>query len=248
MITLYGGGTPNVFKVLIILSEIGEPFEIKTVNVTAEEQFTPEFVALNPNSKIPVIIDHDAPGGEPLVLAESGAILFYLAEKSGRFLPGEPVTRARTMQWLMFQMASVGPMFGQAIHFRHAAPPGNEYGSARYITEVKRIYSLLDQQVGDKDYVSGNEYTIADMAIYPWAVNYFGTLGLSPEPYPNLGKWFERIGRRPAVQRVAKVNYEMFKANREHLKHADSDSMDRFFGRGRYSTADSDPRETPTAR
>jgi GST-like protein len=179
MITLYGGGTPNVFKILIMLSETDLPFALERVNVAAEEQFRPEFVALNPNCKIPLIIDQDGPNGQPLVLAESGAILLYLAEKTGRFLPSEPTARARTFQWLMFQIASVGPMFGQAVHFTHAAPEGNEYGRQRYVTEVRRQYALMDAHLATNAYLAGEAFTIADMATYPWAANYLGTLGMA---------------------------------------------------------------------
>jgi GST-like protein len=237
MITLYGGGTPNVYKVLIMLGETGLPFETKVVNVLAQEQFRPEFVALNPNMKIPVIVDHDGPNGLRHTVFESGAILIYLAEKTGMFLPSEPVARSHVLQWLMFQMASVGPMFGQAMHFRHAAPPGNDYAQARYLTEVRRLYAVLDGQLAKNDHIAGAEFSIADMAIYPWAANYFNVLGIPRHDYPNVLKWMARLEERPGLQKVAPLNKEMFKAGRAYQETADADSLDRFFGRGRYSTA-----------
>jgi GST-like protein len=181
MITLYGGGTPNVFKVLIMLSETEVPFEVRRINVLAQEQFAPEFLALNPNAKIPVIVDDDGPNGQTCTVFESGAILLYLAEKTGQFLPAASAERYRVLQWLMLQMASIGPMFGQAVHFCHAAPDGSDYARTRYRTEVRRLYALLDGQLAAKAYVAGDQYSIADMAIYPWAANYFNTLSIPRE-------------------------------------------------------------------
>jgi len=234
MITLYGGGTPNVFKVLIMLGETGLPFEVVRVNVMAQEQFAPEFVALNPNAKIPVLVDDDGPGGRQHTVFESGAILIYLAEKTGRFLPVESLARFQVLQWLMFQMASVGPMFGQAMHFRHVAPPDNDYGRKRYLTEVRRLYAVLDGQLAKNTYVAGAEYSIADMAIYPWAANYFRALFVPIDDYPHVIEWLARVEERPGVRQVQALNKEMFLAGREHQKVADADSIDRFFGRGRY--------------
>jgi GST-like protein len=241
MIKLYGGGTPNVHKVLIMLAETGLPYEVEHVDVMAEQQFRPEFVALNPNSKIPVIVDNDGPAGGPHSVFESGAILIYLAEKTGRFLPTDPVARSRTLQWLMFQMASVGPMFGQALHFSHAAPKdkagGNDYAVHRYLTEVRRLYGVLERQLSANDYVAGAEYGIADMAVYPWAGRYRKHLGVGPEEFPRVAEWTSRLEARPGVAAVAGAIRDLLRAGRDATAQAKPHSMDRFYGRGRYLTA-----------
>ena len=237
MITLYGGGTPNVFKVLFMLGETGLAFRIERVNVLAQEQFRPEFIALNPNAKIPVLVDDDGPNGQAHTVFESGAILIYLAEKTGRFLPVESVARYRVLQWLMFQMASVGPMFGQAMHFRHAAPAGSDYARRRYLTEARRLYGVMNGQLAASSHIAGDELSIADMAAYPWAANYFNALDVPRQDYPHVTAWMARLEERPGLQRVNTLAKDLFKSGQVDMKKADADSLDRFFGRGRYFTA-----------
>jgi len=236
MITLYSGGTPNVAKVLLMLCETGLAFELHPIDVTAEQQFAPEFVALNPNSKIPVIVDHDGPGGAPHTVFESGAILFYLAEKTGRFLPTELAARSRVMQWLMFQMASIGPMFGQAIHFSYAALGENEYALHRYLTEVKRQYGVLERRLSAGAFL-GDDYSIADMAAYPWVGRYAKQLGIALDEYPGVAAWVERLRERPEVARADAMVKDILRSQRDSLKTGKPDSLDRFYGRGRYRTA-----------
>lgn len=235
MIKLYGSGSPNVFKVLFMLGETGLDFELERVNVVAQEQFAPEFVALNPNAKVPVIVDEDGPGGRPHTVFESGAILIYLAEKTGRFLSQDAAARSETLQWLMWQMASLGPQFGQALHFKYIAPPGNDYARRRYLTEARRLYGVLDARLARKPFVGGDEFTIADIAIYPWAGKYFKTLGIDAAEFPHVAAWAQRIEARPGLQKVNDLATRLFKDGLAAQKEADADSLDRFFGRGRYA-------------
>jgi GST-like protein len=189
MIKLYAWHTPNGRKVSVMLEECGLPYEIVKINLGKGEQFTPEFTGLNPNQKIPAIVDGD------LRLAESGAILIYLAEKAGRLL--EP--RYPVMQWLMFQMAHVGPMLGQAHHFRLQAKEKLPYAIERYEQEAARIYGVLERELARREYLAA-EYSIADIATYPWIMRYFN-FGVALEDYPALQRWADKIGARPAVQR-----------------------------------------------
>lgn len=199
MITLYTWGTPNGRKVSIMLEECGFEYDVKTVDITRGEQLLPEFVAVNPNSKIPAIVDSDGPDGSPLTLFESGAILVYLAEKAGRFLPADPRGRYAALQWLMFQMGGVGPMFGQTHHFLRFAPEPVPYAVKRYSTETARLYGVLDRRLGEVEYLAG-AYSIADMATYPWVARHeWQNIDLSV--YPNVLRWCQAIGARPAVQR-----------------------------------------------
>ena len=167
MIDLYGCGSPNVLKILLMLEETELPYRLHAVNVHAGEQFREEFLALNPNAKVPVIVDHDMTSG-PHAVFESGAILYYLAEKTGRFLGHTHVERSACMQWLTWQVAGVGPMFGQALHFQFVAPDGNEYARRRYLTEVKRLYDVAERRLAQSQWLAGDDYTIADMAAWPW--------------------------------------------------------------------------------
>lgn len=189
MYTIYGLGTPNGFKISIALAELKQVYQTKIIDIAKDEQFTPEFLALNPNHKIPVLVDSDAEGGE-LVLAESGAILLYLAEKHGQFLPAAAHERWATIQWLMFQMAGFGPMLGQLHHFKVYAPEVVPYAISRYDREGRRLYGVLNTQLAGKQYVAGNDYTIADMALYPWAHSY-EKQGIDLAEYPNVKAWFE---------------------------------------------------------
>jgi GST-like protein len=195
VIKLYAAHTPNGRKISVMLEECALPYEIVKVDLAKGEQRTPEFTAINPNQKIPAIVD-----GE-VTLAESGAILIYLAEKCDRFLP--QAQRHVTLQWLMFQMAHVGPMLGQAHHFRLQAKEKLPYAIERYEKEAARIYGVLDRELQKRDYLAG-EYTIADIATYPWIMRYFN-FGVALDDYRALKRWTERISARPAVQRGMEV-------------------------------------------
>jgi GST-like protein len=238
VIELYGSPTPNVLKVIMILEEIGERYETRRVDVWRGEQFTEQFVALNPNSKVPVIVDREGIDGRSRVVFESGAILFYLAEKSGRFLPRAGGERYDVMQWLMFQMAGVGPMSGQFNHFFMFAPPGNEYSRRRYATELKRLYGVIDRRLSGSGFIGGSEYSIADMSVFPWIRNQarrFGAeiewLRIDAAAHPHLGRWFESVSQRTATQRALLA----FDAIGSTLKGATADDLDRIFGRGKYA-------------
>src|SRR5665213_124901 len=168
MIDLYGTGSPNVFKILLMLAETELPYRLHDVAVLPGEQYSEAFRQLNPNGKVPVIVDPDGPAGKPQVVFESGAILIYLAEKSGQLLPADPSARSQTLQWLMLSAASIGPMFGQALHFRYVAASGNDYARRRYEREVERLYDVLETRLNDTEYLAGELFTIADVAAFPW--------------------------------------------------------------------------------
>ncbi len=203
MIELYTHATPNGHKVSILLEELALPYRIKLVDLTKGEQFAPDFLRINPNNKIPAIVDSDGPGGTPITVWESGAILIYLAEKArSDLLPTEPRARYTTLQWLMFQMAGIGPMFGQAGHFTLYAKEQVPYGIERYSHESKRILGVMDRRLGVARYLAGDCYTIADIAAYPWtnsAVR-IPTIG-ALDAWPNVVRWRGEIAARPAVQR-----------------------------------------------
>lgn len=196
MIDFYTFTTPNGHKPAIMLEELGLPYTIHKIHIGEGDQFKPEFVAINPNSKIPAIIDRDA----DITVFESGAILIYLAEKTGKLLPIDPAARAKVIEWLMFQMASVGPMFGQFGHFRNFAPEKIPYGINRYEKETLRLFGVLDKQLADNTYIAG-EYSIADIATYPWvAAAITPYLEVSLEDFPNVQRWVDLMASRPAVQ------------------------------------------------
>jgi GST-like protein len=195
MIDLYTFTTPNGRKVSVMLEEVSLPYNVHKIDISKGDQFTPEYVAINPNSKIPAIIDHDT----DMTVFESGAILIYLAEKTGKFLPADQKSRFQVLEWLMLQMASVGPMFGQLNHFKRFAPEKIPYAIERYEKETLRLYGVLDNQLADKEFIC-NDYSIADMATYPWVATY-EFQGLTLDNHPNLKRWFETIQQRPAVQR-----------------------------------------------
>ena len=199
MIDLYTWTTPNGRKVSIMLEEIGLAYRAHRIDISKGDQFTPAFVAINPNSKIPAIVDPDGPGGKTLAVFESGAILIYLAEKTGQLLPGDPVRRIETLEWLMFQMAGVGPMFGQRHHFFRSAPEKVPYALERYTKETHRIYGVLDKRLADNEYLAGT-YSIADIATYPWVARWEWH-ELDWSKFPNVARWFKAVGARPAVQR-----------------------------------------------
>ncbi|MDH5212204.1 MAG: glutathione S-transferase N-terminal domain-containing protein [Betaproteobacteria bacterium] len=199
MIDLYTWSTPNGRKVSIMLEECVLPYRVHAVNIGKGEQFTPEFLAINPNNRIPAIVDPDGPDGRPLTLFESGAILIYLAEKTGKFMPRAPRARLICLQWLMLQMGGVGPMFGQAHHFLRAAKEQVPYGIKRYTEETRRLYGVLQKRLTEAEYLA-DEYSIADIATFPWVAR-FEWHKVDLADFPAVKRWFDRINARPAVQK-----------------------------------------------
>ena len=199
MIDLYTWGTPNGRKVSIMLEEIGLPYAVFPIDISKGDQFTSDFIRINPNSKIPAVVDHDGPDGKPFAVFESGAILIYLGDKTGKFLPKEPAIYYEALQWLMFQMGGVGPMFGQAHHFRRFAPEKIPYAIERYSKEARRLYGVMDAQLKDREFLAG-PYTIADIATYPWAARHEWQ-GVDLGDFPNVRRWFNTISARPAVKK-----------------------------------------------
>ncbi len=204
MIDVYSWATPNGHKVHIMLEECALQYKAIPVNIGAGDQFKPDFLAISPNNKIPAIVDSDGPDGRPISLFESGAILLYLAGKTGRFLPDGVRERDEVLQWVMFQMGGVGPMLGQNHHFRQYAPERLPYAVDRYTNEAKRIYGVIDRQLERNKFVAGNQYSIADMAIFPWLRNW-ANQGIVLDDYPHLKVWFNKLAERPAVQRGVQV-------------------------------------------
>lgn len=201
MIDFYGWNTPNGQKISIMLEEINLPYKIHLVDITKGEQFNPDFLKISPNNKIPAIIDHDCIDGNPISIFESGSILIYLAEKTGKFLSTDLRQRTETISWLMFQMAGFGPMLGQAHHFRQFAPEKIPYAIERYSNEAKRLYGVLDKRLSEVEFLAPH-YSIADIAAFPWAAEQFREWqGIDIKDYPNVKRWFETIAARPAVQK-----------------------------------------------
>jgi len=208
---LYSLPTPNGVKVSILLEELGLPYEVHLVDFGKNDQTTPEFLSLNPNNKIPAIIDPDGPGGQPLALFESGAILWYLAEKTGRFIPADPAARYETLQWLMFQMGGVGPMFGQLGFFHKFA--GKDYEDKRprdrYVAEAKRLLQVLDKRLEGRDWLMGADYTVADIATWPWVRNLFGFYAagdlVGQAEFKNVARVLQQFVARPAVARGLEI-------------------------------------------
>jgi len=200
MIEVYSWATPNGHKVHIMLEECGLPWRVHAVDIGAGDQFEPEFLAISPNNKIPAIVDPDGPGGAPISLFESGAILLYLAAKTGKLLPEDLRGRYAVLEWLMFQMGSVGPMLGQTHHFRMYAPEKLDYAINRYTNEANRLYGVMDRRLSKSKYIAGTDYTIADIAIFPW-LRSWKNQGIDWAEYPHLKGWFDEIAARPAVVR-----------------------------------------------
>ncbi len=232
MIDLYALTSPNVQKIYVMLEETKLPYKEHFVDVWKGEQYNPDFIKINPNSKIPAIVDHDGPGGKPYTVFELGAILMYLAEKSGQFLAKDPAKKYDVLQWLMFQLTSIGPMFGQFTHFKMFATKDNAYSMTRYQTEVKRLYEVMEKRLAQAPYLGGSDYSIADIATFPWARNH-DAQGVKWEDHPNLARWFKAIDERPAVKTaLAKIG-----AIKSHRDNATDDQKDRFFNRGKYARA-----------
>jgi len=203
-IQLYSWATPNGHKVHILLEELGLPYEVHAIDIGRGDQFDPEFLKISPNNKMPAIVDPEGPDGKPLSLFESGAILLYLAEKHGRFLPQDPRGRYGCIQWLMWQMGGLGPMLGQAHHFLQYAPEEIPYARARYANEARRLYGVLNRRLAESPYLAGEDYSIADIAAWPWT-RVPERQGVERADYPNFQRWFNAIAARPAVQRGVEV-------------------------------------------
>ncbi|MHB1200649.1 MAG: glutathione S-transferase N-terminal domain-containing protein [Polaromonas sp.] len=208
MIKVYSWPTPNGHKVHIMLEEcglrLGRDWEVIPVNIGTGDQFKPEFLAISPNNKIPALVDPNGPDGKPISLFESGAILLYLAAKTGKLLPKTDRLKFQVLQWLMFQMGGVGPMLGQTHHFRMYAPAKIDYAINRYTSEAKRLYGVMDRQLATSKFIACHQYTVADVAIFPW-LRSWENQGIAWTDYPYLKKWFDLIGDRPAVQRGIRV-------------------------------------------
>jgi GST-like protein len=204
MIDVYSWPTPNGHKVHIMLEECGLAYRAIPIDISAGDQFKPEFLAISPNNKIPAIVDADGPDGQPISLFESGAILLHLAGKTGKFLGNTDREKYDTLQWLMFQMGGFGPMLGQAHHFRVYAPEKIDYAIDRYTNEARRLYGVIDKKLASSEYLAGEEYTIADIAVFAWARS-FVNQGIDWADFPDAKRWFDVISARPAVQRGVQV-------------------------------------------
>lgn len=233
VIDLYSWPTPNGHKVHIMLEEcgykLGRDWLAHPVHIGQGEQFTPEFLTISPNNKIPALVDPVGPDGKPISVFESGAILLYLAAKTGQYLPKSDRAKFEVLQWLMFQMGGVGPMLGQNHHFRIYAPEKIPYAIYRYTNEAKRLYGVMDKQLALGKYIAGNSYSIADMAIYPWLRNWKNQ-GIDWADFPRLKEWFNLIGDRPAVKRGCEVLADL----RKPLQN-DKKAIETLFGKGQYA-------------
>jgi len=227
MIEVYSWATPNGHKVHIMLEECGLPYRVHAIDIGAGDQFKPEFLQLSPNNKIPAVVDPDGPGGKPISLFESGAILLYLAGKTGKFLPQDTAAKYKVLEWLMFQMGGVGPMLGQAHHFRIYAPEKIPYAVDRYTNEARRLYGVMNKQIARHSYIAGDEYSIADIAVFPW-LRSWKNQGINWNDFPHLKGWFDEIAARPAVQR----GVEVLAKQRKPL--TDDTSRDILFGKTQY--------------
>ena len=232
MITLYGMGSPNVVKIYIALEELALPYTVHPVDVFAGKQFDDAFLKLNPNAKVPVIVDPDGPGGKPYTIFEFGAILLYLAEKTGKLLPKDTAAKYDAIQWLMTQMSTVGPMFGQYVHFLRFAPAGNDYSKSRYLTQASRVSEVIDRRLAGSPYLAGSEYSIADIATFPWMRNIPALLGAdAAAKLPNIMRWVKAIDERPAVKK-ALAAVDAVRAQTTAFDKADPGTLDKVFGRG----------------
>jgi GST-like protein len=240
MIDLYGMTSPNVVKIVLALEELKLPYRFKFIDVFMGEQFTPDFGTLTPNRKVPVIVDSDGPGGAPFTLWESGAILLYLAEKTGELMPSDARQRYVAMQWLMFQMSGIGPMFGQHSHFKvFHKDHGSHYSRARYGTEVKRLYDVLEARLKESPFLAGPQYSIVDIAAWPW-VRSMQVRGVEASNLPSVANWVNTIGTREAAVRTLAVIKTMHAPNIDKFAVEHPDQLDRYLGRGNYSRVSAD--------
>ncbi len=228
MIDLYTWPTPNGHKIQIALEELGLPYTVIAIDIGEGDQFKPEFLKISPNNRIPAIVDHDGPKGKPIALFESGAILIYLAEKTGKLLAAKGNARYAAIQWLMFQMGGIGPMLGQAHHFRTYAREKIPYAIERYTNEAKRLYGVLDRRLGEAAHLAGTDYGIADIATFPW-LRSWEKQGVTLPDYPNVQRWFDTIAARPAVQRGLQVLSD--RANKQPITDRQRDIL---FGAAQY--------------
>jgi GST-like protein len=243
MIDVYGMSSPNVLKITIALEELALAYRQHYVNVFGREQYGAQFLAISPLAKVPVIVDEDGPGGRPHSVFESGAILLYLAEKTGRLLPHDAAARSTAIQWLTVQLTTVGPMFGQLVHFTLAAPPGNDYARERYTSQVKRVLEGLERRLGASEFLGGPDYGMADVATWPWirtGTKLFAFLGAgegraSLQDYPRLRDWYARVGARPAVERGAQAGERFLEQDQAAFAGAGPEGIDRFFERGKWA-------------
>jgi GST-like protein len=237
MIDLYAMGSPNVVKIYIALEEMGLPYTVHPVDVFAEQQFSPEFLKLNPLAKVPVIVDSDGPDSKPYTVFESGAILQYLADKTGKFLAKDGAARYDTLQWMMVQMTNIGPMWGQYVHFWRFAPKGNDYSLDRYRTQIRKTLDVTEGRLAASPYLGGSEYSIADIATFPWlrATGMFLGEGVASE-YPKVMAWIAGIAARPAVVKALAAVDEV-RGQVTQFDKAGAEAMDRVFGRGKYTAA-----------
>jgi GSH-dependent disulfide-bond oxidoreductase len=227
MIDVYTWATPNGHKVHIMLEECGLPYNVHAVNIGAGDQFKPEFLAISPNNKIPAIVDSEGPDGRPFSLFESGAILVYLAAKTGKFMPKADRKKYEVLEWLMFQMGGVGPMLGQNHHFRTYAPEKLPYAIDRYTNEAKRLYGVIDRRLAKSQWLGCDEYSVADIATWPWLRNWKNQ-GIVLDDYPHLKAWFDKMEARPAVQRGVKVLAD------QRRQLTDDKARDILFGKTQY--------------
>ncbi len=228
MIDVYSAATPNGHKVHIMLEECGLPYRIHHIDIGAGDQFKPEFLAISPNNKIPAIVDDHGPDGAPMSLFESGAILVYLASKVGKFLGQSDREKFTTLQWLMFQMGGVGPMLGQAHHFRIYAPEKIDYAINRYTNEARRLYQVIDNRLSKSAYLAGDDYTVADIATFPW-LRAWENQGIDWKDFPHAKRWFDQIAERPAVKQGVAVLTDL----RKPL--TDDKARDILFGANQYA-------------
>ncbi len=244
MIDVYGMSSPNVVKITVMLEEVGLPYRQHHINVFAGDQYVPQFLTISPNNKVPVIVDEDGPGGQPLPVFESGAILLYLAEKTGKLLPASGIERTTVMEWLMVQIASVGPMFGQLVHFTRYAPPGNDYSVQRFTSEARRIFGVLERRLAASTFLGGEAFSVADVATWPWIRTVSkiypflveaAARGNALSEWPAMDRWFQVINARPAVTRGVTTGDRFLENDIAAFGAADPEAFDRFFNRGKFT-------------
>jgi GST-like protein len=240
LIEVFGMSSPNVTKVTIALEEVGQAYKFHAIDVWKGQQFAQDFARLNPNQRVPVIVDPEGPDGKEIVVFESGAILMYLAEKYRSLLPSNPRARLDVLQWMMVQMTSIGPMFGQFVHFSAYAAQGNDYALDRYSSEVVRLYELLENRLAESEYLGGDAYSLADVATLPWVLNPFTNtervFGDATQSHPNVLRWVATVAGRPAVQKALALA-DKLRATLTRYADATAEERDRLFGRGRFSRA-----------